>query len=89
MRHSRPFALLAAGLEELGYHEDGEDDGVYLFTTYRNAHSVVLQDSEHLSIEQQVASLLEQGMDMVALQKATENLLDQEPGGPGPPVPHG
>ena len=80
MPRSRLFALLAAGLEELGYHEDGEDDGVYLFTTYRNAHSVALQDSEDLSIEQQIASLLEQGMDMVALRKAIENLLDQAPG---------
>ena len=80
MPRSRLFALLAAGLEELGYHDDGEDDGVYLFTTYRSAHSVALQDSENLSIEQQIASLLEQGMDMVALRKAIENLLDQAPG---------
>jgi len=65
--HSRTFSLLAAALEELGYHEDGDDDGVYLFTTYRNAHSVVLHDSDVLSMEQQVASLLEQGVDMSAL----------------------
>ncbi len=67
MPPSRTFALLAAALEELGYHEDGDDDGVYLFTTYRNAHSVVLHDSDALSMEQQVASLLEQGVDMNAL----------------------
>ena len=74
MRHSRSFALLAAALEELGYHEDGDDDGVYLFTRYRNVHSVVLQDSEHLSMEEHIASLLEQGIEMSALQGAITHL---------------
>ena len=78
MPPSRAFALLARGLEELGYHEDGDDDGVYLFTTYRNAHSVVLDGREGVSVEEQVASLLEQGVDMQAFSKVIADLVDEE-----------
>lgn len=79
MPHSPSFALLAAALEELGYHEDDDDDGVYLFTTYRNVRSVALQDSEELSMEEQVAALLEQGIEMAALQAAIASLSDEAP----------
>ncbi len=81
MPPSRAFAVLAAALEDLGYHEDGETNGVYLFTTYRNVHWVLLEDNEDLTIEEQIAALLRQGIEMSDLYSAIARLGD-EPGDP-------
>lgn len=80
MPHSRAFAVLSAALEDLGYHEDGETNGVYLFTTYRNVHWVLLEDSENLIIEAQIAALLRQGIEMSDLYTAIAR-LSEDPGG--------
>ena len=80
MPHSRAFTVLSAALEDLGYHEDGETDGVYLFTTYRNVHWVLLEDNENLTIEEQIAALLRQGIEMSDLYSAIVR-LSEDPGG--------
>jgi len=78
--HSRAFAVLSAALEDLGYHEDGETNGVYLYTTYRNVHWVLLEDNAHLTIEEQITALLRQGIEMSDLYSAIAR-LGEEPGG--------
>ncbi len=80
MPHSRAFTVLSAALEELGYHEDGETNGVYLYTTYRNVHWVLLEDNESLTIEQQIVALLRQGVEMADLYSAIVR-LSEEPDG--------
>ncbi|MCY3506511.1 MAG: hypothetical protein OXH41_10150 [Chloroflexi bacterium] len=80
MPHSRAFAVLSAALEDLGYHEDGETNGVYLFTTYRNVHWVLLEDSENLTIEEQIAALLRQGIEMSDLYSAIARLSENPDG---------
>lgn len=80
MPHSRPFTVLSAALEDLGYHEDGETNGVYLFTTYRNVHWVLLEDNEHLTIEEQIAALLRQGIEMSDLYSAIARLNENPDG---------
>ena len=79
MPHSRAFTVLSAALEDLGYHEDGETDGVYLFTRYRNVHWVLLEDNESLTIDEQIAALLRQGIEMSALYNAIAR-LSEDPG---------
>ena len=79
MPHSRAFAVLSAALEDLGYHEDGETNGVYLFTTYRNVHWVLLEDNESLTIEEQIGALLRQGIEMSDLYGAIVR-LSEDPG---------
>ena len=79
MPHSRAFAVLSAALEDLGYHEDGETNGVYLYTTYRNVHWVLLEDNAHLTIEEQITALLRQGIEMSDLYSAIAR-LGEEPG---------
>ena len=74
MPHSAAFTLLAAALENRGYVEDGEDGGLYLSTTYRNRHSVVLDSSERLSFDELRMALEQQGVDMVSLDKAVDRL---------------
>lgn len=80
MPHSRAFSVLSAALEELGYHEDGETNGVYLYTTYRNVHWVLLEDNENLTIEEQIVALLRQGVEMSDLYSAIAR-LSEEPDG--------
>jgi len=77
--HSRAFTVLSAALEDLGYHEDGETNGVYLFTTYRNVHWVLLEDNENLTIEEQIGALLRQGIEMSDLYGAIVR-LSEDPG---------
>ena len=81
MPPSRAFTVLAAALEDLGYHEDGETNGVYLYTTYRNTHWVLLEDNENLTIEEQITALLKQGVEMSDLYSAIVR-LGEEPDGP-------
>ena len=80
MPHSRAFAVLSAALEDLGYHEDGETNGVYLFTTYRNVHWVLLEDNESLTIEEQIAALLRQGIEVSDLYSAIARLSENPDG---------
>ena len=80
MPHSRAYIVLSAALEDLGYHEDGESNGVYLFTTYRNAHWVLLEDNENLTIEEQIAALLRQGIEMSDLYSAIARLSENPDG---------
>ena len=77
MPHSRAFAVLSAALEDLGYHEDGETNGVYLYTTYRNVHWVLLEDNAHLTIEEQITALLRQGIEMSDLYSAIARLGEE------------
>ena len=79
MPHSRAFVVLSAALEDLGYHEDGETNGVYLFTTYRNVHWVLLEDNENLTIEEQIGALLRQGIEVSDLYSAIVR-LSEDPG---------
>ena len=81
MPHSRAFAILSAALEELGYHEDGDENGVHLYTTYRNVHWVLLEDNEDLTVEEQIAALLEQGIEMSDLYGAIVRLSEEQGGG--------
>lgn len=80
MPHSRAFAVLSAALDDLGYHEDGETNGVYLFTTYRNVHWILLEDNENLTIEEQIAALLRQGIEMSDLYSAIARLSENPDG---------
>ncbi len=69
--------LAAVVLTTIGYvREWGEAGGLQLFIRYGEAgcHPVVLQDSEHLTAEDIVKSLNEQGVDMVAFFAAFDDL---------------
>lgn len=81
--HSQAFSIITAALEELGFHEDGEEGGFHRYTTYRNRHWVLVDDSAGISLEQQVETVLKQEGDIDAgtLERAITQVRDRLGGG--------
>lgn len=81
---SRAFIIITAALEELGFHEDGEEEnGFHFYTTYRNQQRVMLDDSADVSLEKHVETVFQQEptLDAAALHSAIAQVQNKFGGG--------
>ncbi len=78
--HSRPFRIITAALEELGFHEDGESSrGFVIYRTYRSDEWVTLDDSADIPLDRHIATVLDQTkrLERDTLERAVANVREQ------------